>query len=84
MSVALPQTPMTVVADFLNSNPTPEQIIDFRLPPALEARAEELFDRYGETGLSQDEQAEMQEFMSMEQLMTIAKAKARLKVSQQV
>jgi hypothetical protein len=42
------RTVFSVITDFLASEPTPEQIIAYRLPPDLEARAHELLDRNGE------------------------------------
>jgi hypothetical protein len=69
-----------VITDFLTSDPTPEEIIAYRLPPDLEARAHDLLDRNGEGELSPDEIEEMHDFMRADDMMSLMKAKTRLKL----
>ncbi len=70
------------ITDFLATNPTPQEIIGYQLPPELEARAHELLERNGEGLLSVEEQQEMVDFMRAEEMMSLLKAKTRLKLRQ--
>lgn len=67
------------VTDFLASNPTPEDIIAYQLPQDLGQRAHDLLDKNGEDELSEAERAAIVEFMQMDQMMMLLKAKTRLK-----
>jgi hypothetical protein len=69
-----------VITDFLASDPTPEAIIAYRLPEDLEARAHELLERNGEGLLTAEEQQEMFDFMRVDQMMSLLKAKTRLRL----
>jgi hypothetical protein len=71
-----------VITDFLASDPTPEAIIAYRLPQDLEARAHDLLERNGEGLLTAEEQQEMFDFMRVDQMMSLLKAKTRLKLKQ--
>lgn len=71
-----------VITDFLASDPTPEAIIAYRLPEDLEARAHDLLERNGEGLLTDEEQQEMFDFMRVDQMMSLLKAKTRLKLKQ--
>jgi hypothetical protein len=71
-----------VITDFLATNPTPEEIIMYRLPSALEAHAHDLLERNGEGQLSPDEIEEMHDFMRADEMMSLLKAKTRLKLKQ--
>jgi len=69
-----------VVTDFLNSDPSPESVINYRLPDDLQARAHELLDRNNEGELSFAEQQEMYDLMRIDQMMSMLKAKTQLKL----
>ena len=68
------------ITDFLAKNPTPEEIIAYRLPDDLEKRSHELLDKNGEGELTQDERDEMFDFIRIERMMTLLKAKMKLKL----
>ena len=68
-----------VITDFLASEPSPEIILAYRLPPELEARALELLARKRGVGLSYDEEIEMIDFIRADDMMTLLKTKTRLK-----
>ena len=51
------------ITDFLATNPTPQEIIAYRLPDDLQERAHELLDRNGEGELTYDEEQEMYDFV---------------------
>jgi hypothetical protein len=73
-------TVFTVITDFLATNPTPEEIIAYRLPENLEERAHELLERNGEDLLSLEEREEMLDFVRVDEMMSLLKAKMRLKL----
>lgn len=70
-----------VITDFLVSDPEPQAVLDYRLPPELEARALELLTRKREDRLTFDEELEMYDFIRADDMMTLLKAKTRLKLS---
>jgi hypothetical protein len=80
MAVAATSQLINTITDFLARNPTPQAIIDYGLPESLEQRALELLDLNRQNRLSDADRAEMEEFMRMEQFMTILKAKSRLQL----
>lgn len=69
-----------VVTDFLGSAPTLEEIAAYRLPDELQARAHDLLDKNRAGSLSDDERHEMEEFRQIDHLLTLVKAKAKLKL----
>jgi len=64
-----------VLTDFLTSEPTPEAVLAFTLPDALQERVDGLIERNGEGLLTFDEQQELFDFMRADKLMTLLKAK---------
>lgn len=68
------------ITDFLATNPTPEDIIAYRLPDDLQLRAHELLDKNGEGELTSGEQKEMLDFARIDNMMMLLKAKMRLKL----
>ncbi|MBZ0297538.1 MAG: hypothetical protein K8L99_33590 [Anaerolineae bacterium] len=80
MQNAPSKTVFDVVTDFLATNPTPEEIIAYRLPDDLQERAHELLELNGEDQLSADEREEMVDFVRIDQMMALLKVKTRLKL----
>ncbi len=78
MAVATTSQLINTITDFLARNPTPQAIIDYRLPESLEQRALELLDLNQQNRLSESDRTEMEEFMRMEQFMTLLKSKVRI------
>jgi len=74
------RTVFGIITDFLASDPTPQEIIAYRLPSDLEARAHNLLERNGEGQLNFDEQHEMYDFIRADEMMSLLKAKTRLKL----
>ncbi len=83
MSLAPAKTLKDVVTDFLGSAPTLEEIAAYRLPAELQTRAHELLEKNRAGNLSADERAEMEEFRQIDHLLTLVKAKAKLKLKAQ-
>jgi hypothetical protein len=80
MSVAPTGTLFDEITDFILSQPTPEQIIAYQVPDSLNERLHDLLDRNGESQLTADERAELDSFLKIGHLLTMLKAKARLKL----
>ncbi len=70
-----------VVTDFLASAPSLEEIAAYRLPDPLQARAHLLLEKNRDETLTDPERAEMADFIEIDHLMTLVKAKARLKLA---
>jgi hypothetical protein len=68
-----------VITDSLASEPSPETILAYRLVPELEARALELLELKRERSLNADEELELMDFVRADDMMTLLKAKTRLK-----
>ena len=79
MSVAPARTVFDVITDFLASDPTPEAILSFRLPSDMETYALQLLARKREDKLTSDEELEVYDFIRADDMMTLLKAKTRLK-----
>ena len=72
-----------VVTDFLGATPTLAELTAYRLPEALQNRAHELLEKNRTGSLTDEERAEMEEFRQIDHLLTLVKAKARLKLKAQ-
>ncbi|MCU0481162.1 MAG: hypothetical protein MUE54_08115 [Anaerolineae bacterium] len=75
------KTIFDVITDFLATNPTPEAILAYRLPDNLQQRASDLLERNGDGLLTYDEEQEMFDFVRADEMMSLLKAKTRLKIS---
>lgn len=81
MAAAPVRTVFDVITDFLTTYPTPEAILAYRLPAGLEQRARDLLERQRAGQLTFDEELEMYDFIRADDMMTLLKAKTRLKLS---
>jgi hypothetical protein len=77
------KTVFDVITDFLASDPNPQAVLDYRLPAELEARASELLARKRQERLTFDEELELFDFIRADDMMTLLKAKTRLRLSGQ-
>jgi type II secretory pathway component PulK len=68
------------ITDFLATNPTPEEIIAYRLPDDLQVRAHELLNLNSEDELTPEEHNEMLDFVRVDQMMSMLKIKMRIKL----
>jgi len=84
MTNASPKTITDIVTDFLGSAPSLEEIAAYRLPTDLQSRAHDLLEKNRKGNLSAAERAEMEEFRQLDHLLTLVKAKARLKLKAQM
>lgn len=83
MSDAVVRSIKDIVTDFLGSAPTLEEIAAYRLPSELQERAHLLLDKNRAGSLTDDERDEMEEFRQIDHLLTLVKAKARLRLREQ-
>ncbi len=81
MHPAPARTVFDVITDFLASEPVPQAILTYRLPAELERRAGELLERKREDLLTEDEALELADFIRVDDMITLLKAKTRLKLS---
>jgi hypothetical protein len=81
MAIVPEKTVKDVVTNFLASAPSLEEIAAYRLPDALQERAHLLLDKNRQDSLTGDERAEMDEYVEIDHLMMLVKAKARLKLA---
>lgn len=80
MTLDLQQSIFTEIADFIISQPTLEDIIAYHISPSQQERIDDLLDRNREGTLSSEERQEMETYLIISHVMTLAKAKARLKL----
>ena len=84
MSLAPAETLFDEITDFLISSPSAEQIIEFQASNNLNQRLHDLLDKNKSDNLSADEQIELDTFIKIGHLLTLLKAKARLKLLRDV
>jgi hypothetical protein len=75
MHTAPTRTVFDEITDFLASDPTPQEILDYHLPAELEARAMHLLSLRRADQLTPDEELEMVDFIRADDMMTLLKAK---------
>jgi hypothetical protein len=68
------------ILDFLAAGTTAESIANFRPSDAAVARVRELMDRRSEEKISPVENEELEEYLRLEHLMIMAKARAQLRL----
>ena len=69
------------VFDFLATGPTPEQIISHRPTAELRERVFELLEKNREAGLNAEEEAELDGYEQVDDLMSLLKIRARMLAS---
>jgi hypothetical protein len=77
------RTVFDVITDFLATEPSPQEIIDYFLPDDLQERADYLLDRNGEDLLTPAEREELYEFMNADEMFSLLKTKMKLKLKKQ-
>lgn len=77
------RTVFDVITDFLATEPSPQEIIDYFLPDDLQERADYLLDRNGEDLLTSAEREELYEFMNADEMFSLLKTKMKLKLKKQ-
>jgi len=67
--------------DFIASGTTPQGVIDFRPSDKTKARVAELIHRQKTASLTEDETAELNQYLQIEHVMRLAKARARQRLA---
>lgn len=73
----------TEILDFLIAQPSPQEIIDFKVSAATQERLGYLLEKNREETLSSDEMAELDAFEQIDQLMALLKARAHNQLRRQ-
>ena len=68
------------LADFIASQPTLNDVAAYRVSPTVQQHVDNLLEMNRESKLTPEEQEEMVKILAVSHLMTLAKAKARLKL----
>jgi hypothetical protein len=64
------------ILEFLATNPSPQAIVDFRLTPAMQERASELLEKNRSDQLTPAESVELDEYVHINDLVSLLKARA--------
>lgn len=81
MAINIEQSLFTELANFIVSQPSLEDIANYKASPLINQRTEVLLEKNRNHGLTPEERKEMENILAISHLMTIAKAKARLKLA---
>lgn len=65
------------IIEFIAAGTTPESVVAFHPSPAARQRVAELSDRSKEGSITREEQSELEDFLQLEHIMIMAKARAR-------
>lgn len=76
--IAPPALAFNEMIEFLSSHPTPEQILAFKISSQAQARLSALLEKNREMGLSEVENAELDWYEYVHDIMTRLKAQVRL------
>jgi hypothetical protein len=83
MQSAPSRTVFDMITDFLATEPSAQEIIDYFLPDDLQTRLDDLLDRNGEDLLSYAEREELDAFLKADRMFSLLKTKMKLKLNQQ-
>ena len=65
------------IVELITSAPQPEQIVHFKPSPAAQKRLEDLLFKKREEELTDEEKHELEQYLTIEHIMRLAKARAR-------
>jgi hypothetical protein len=65
------------IIDFIAAGTTPEAVVAFRPSERAQQRVAHLVEQSKEGSISAEEQSELEDYMQLEHIMTMAKARAR-------
>jgi hypothetical protein len=74
----------TEILTVLASQPSPQQVLAIRPSDGMQARISDLLLRSKATGLSRDEEAELDRYLNLEHLVRLAKARALKQIASDV
>jgi hypothetical protein len=65
------------IIDFIAAGTTPETVVEFRPSDSVQQRVAGLVERFKEGNISADDQSELEDYLQLEHIMIMAKARAR-------
>jgi len=65
------------IIDFIAAGTTPEAVVAFRPSESVQQRVAALAERSSEGSISAEEQSELEDYLQLEHIMIMAKARAR-------
>jgi hypothetical protein len=65
------------IIDFIAAGTTPESVVAFRPSDGVQQRVAELVERPKDGSISSEEQSELDDYLQLEHIMIMAKARAR-------
>ena len=65
------------IIDFIAGGTTPEAVVAFRPSESVQLRVAELVERSKDGSISSEEQSELEDYLQLEHIMIMAKARAR-------
>lgn len=65
------------IIDFIAAGTTPETVVAFRPSITVQQRVGELVERSNDGSISPEEQSELEDYLQLEHIMIMAKARAR-------
>jgi hypothetical protein len=65
------------IIDFIAAGTTPEAVVAFRPSESVQRRVAELVERSKDGSISSEEQSELEDYLQLEHIMIMAKARAR-------
>ena len=65
------------IIDFIAAGTTPEAVVAFRPSDSVQERVAELVERLRDGTISPEEQSELEDYLQLEHIMIMAKARAR-------
>lgn len=68
------------ITDFLATEPSPQEIIDYYLSDDLQLRLDELLDKNREGEITPSEREELERFLNANQMFSMLKTKMKLKL----
>jgi len=77
----MPESPITEIVDFILATPTPEQIIAFKPSDRSEDRLSELLSMNRNGALSDNDRAELDQYLWVNHLMNMLKIRVRQKMA---
>lgn len=76
-------TVFDMITDFLATEPSPQEIIDYFMPDDLQARLDDLLYKNGEGQLTYVEQEELTKFLNAGETFSLLKTRMKLKLKRQ-
>lgn len=80
MQAAPTRTVFDVITDFLATEPSPQEIVDYYMPEDLQARLDELLDKNSEGEITPSEREELERFLNANQMFSMLKSKMKRKL----